>query len=693
MDDRACSPAFVLRARRSRLFSTGAAWVTAVMGLVILADWMLRTGVLDRMGMGLNPMKAVSAACFLLSGLSLLLLQPEDRSAARRLAGAALAAGVLALGALTLAELFTGRDQGLGGLFSSRLGGEMRLGPIGFEAGFGFVLVGLSLLLLSAAHNEAVRGAQFCALLAAFIAVFTLACYLYEAPPFVRFSPRGSESHMALSSVVLFLLVTLGILAARPASGFTAVVMSDHAGGWMARRILPCAVAVPFLIGWLCIAGVAAGYYGSELGLALFSTLNVVFFAAVSGFGAMSLNDLDASRQDADAQSKASEQRLRMAVRGSRIGTWHWDVATNKLDLPDTTLAASAPRRLLSYEEYLDTIHAEDRARVDEALQRALREAGTYEVEYRVTWPDGSEHWTAARGQGYHAADGAPMRVGGIMLDVTSRRQNEEAVRRSEEALREANENLERKVAERTHELKLAKERAESADQLKSQFLASMSHELRTPLNAVIGFTGTLLMGLPGPLTREQRRQLETVRASARHQLSLINDLLDLAKIESGKVTMRFETVSCMEVVREVVESLQPQANEKGLELTVTAPPGEILLQTDRRALGQILLNLTTNAVKFTEEGKVEIAILQGSGSLRIAVKDTGPGIAMSDQVKLFQPFARVETQGGRRKEGTGLGLHLSQKLAGLLGGRIILESKPGEGSTFTLELEFPTLI
>src|SRR5690606_2682946 len=101
---------------------------------------------------------------------------------------------------------------------------------------------------------------------------------------------------------------------------------------------------------------------------------------------------------------------------------------------------------------------------------------------YRVQWPDGTEHWTAARGQGYHASNGTPVRVGGIMLDVTSRRQNEEAVRRSEEALREANENLEKKVAERTHELKLAKERAESADQLKSQFLASMSHELRTPL-------------------------------------------------------------------------------------------------------------------------------------------------------------------------------------------------------------------
>src|SRR5262249_19657830 len=154
------------------------------------------------------------------------------------------------------------------------------------------------------------------------------------------------------------------------------------------------------------------------------------------------------------------------------------------------------------------------------------------------------------------------------------------------------------------------------------RFLASMSHELRTPLNAIIGFTGTLLMGLPGPLTEDQRKQLETIKASARHQLSLINDLLDLAKIDSGKVELRLEPVDCGSVVNEVADTLRPLAEEKGLRFEMSTPPG-IVAETDRRALRQILFNLINNAIKFTKDGSVRIALEQNNGATRILVADT----------------------------------------------------------------------
>jgi signal transduction histidine kinase len=214
-----------------------------------------------------------------------------------------------------------------------------------------------------------------------------------------------------------------------------------------------------------------------------------------------------------------------------------------------------------------------------------------------------------------------------------------------------------------------------------------MSHELRTPLNAILGFTGTLLMELPGPLTPEQRKQLETVRSSARHQLSLINDLLDLAKIESGKVELELEPIDCAAVVNEIADTLRSMAEQKGLSFE-TKSPGHSIVKTDRRALNQILINLVNNAIKFTDRGGVRIEVQEDNGGTTISVVDTGIGINRADQTKLFDAFARVESGGGDRPEGTGLGLHLSQKLAGLLGGAITFESEPGRGSAFTLSIE-----
>lgn len=231
----------------------------------------------------------------------------------------------------------------------------------------------------------------------------------------------------------------------------------------------------------------------------------------------------------------------------------------------------------------------------------------------------------------------------------------------------------------------------ENASRAKDRFLASMSHELRTPLNAIIGFTGTLLMRLPGPLTIDQEKQLTTVQTSARHLLSLINDLLDLAKIESGNVELNLESVLLQSVVEEVSATLRPLAEAKGLRFDVDAPSHDLVISTDRRALSQILLNLTNNAIKFTVDGSIKLAINQRTTDkfmlTEITVTDTGVGVRPEDQQKLFQAFTQVD-RSGSRSEGTGLGLYLSQKLAGLLGGSISFASEPGSGSRFTLTLE-----
>jgi protein-histidine pros-kinase len=226
-----------------------------------------------------------------------------------------------------------------------------------------------------------------------------------------------------------------------------------------------------------------------------------------------------------------------------------------------------------------------------------------------------------------------------------------------------------------------------NANLAKDRFLANMSHELRTPLNAIIGFTGTLLMGLPGPLNADQEHQLSIVQTGARHLLSLINDLLDLARVESGKVEIKDEPLVCQSVVEEVAAALRPLAEGKGLEFKIKAPKSGVRIAADRRILSQILINLSNNAIKFTERGQVRIQLRRrranGQTLASIEVIDTGIGIRIEDQEKLFQAFQQVRTD--HRNEGTGLGLYLSEKLAILIKGKIEFESEYGKGSTFRL--------
>ncbi|MDD1729731.1 MAG: sensor histidine kinase [Methanospirillum sp.] len=236
-------------------------------------------------------------------------------------------------------------------------------------------------------------------------------------------------------------------------------------------------------------------------------------------------------------------------------------------------------------------------------------------------------------------------------------------------------------------ELEIAKNKAEISDRLKSAFLATMSHELRTPLNSIIGFVGILLMDLAGPLNTEQKKQLGMVQHSAEHLLALINDVLDISKIESGELKIANEPVEIIPSVKSVVTALQPLASKKGITIEMNLDPQTGMVSGDKRRIEQIVMNLLSNAIKFTDMGTITLNTQVTSDEVVLSVRDTGIGIREEDLNILFQPFRQVDSGTTRKQEGTGLGLSICKKLVGLHGGRITVESKIGEGSSFMVFL------
>jgi PAS domain S-box-containing protein len=496
-------------------------------------------------------------------------------------------------------------------------------------------------------------------------------------------------------------------------------------------------------------------------------------------------------RERAETVRRDSAERLQMAIAGSDLGTWHWDICTGELDWSERCLKIFGipAGTAMSYEKFVSVLHPEDRARADDAVQHALQDGSEYRIELRNVWPDGSVHWAVSLGRAYYDATGVPTRMEGICLDITDRKRAEVTLRETErqyQALAEASEEIpyrmsadwstllpldgrglfessdsplndwawldqnlprdeharvkqaineaiaQKNLFEMEHrvlrhngftswvrsravpvldenedlvawfgaasditerkqiELNLieATAIAEKANRAKSDFLSSMSHELRTPLNAILGFAQLLESGVPAP-TPAQQRNLEQILKGGWYLLDLINELLDLALIETGELSFTQEPVSFTDIMRECRAMIEPQARKRAI--TMIFPSSEHLgyVNADHTRVKQVMINLLSNAIKYNKaQGTLTVEVaLRSPDAIRVSVRDTGEGLAPEKLAQLFQPFNRLGKEAGL-EEGAGIGLALSKRLVELMGGSIGADSEVGVGSVFWFELK-----
>jgi PAS domain S-box-containing protein len=363
-------------------------------------------------------------------------------------------------------------------------------------------------------------------------------------------------------------------------------------------------------------------------------------------------------------------RRMAMAEKAASFGVWELDVATRMVTISEGLAALFGLKgvtRQMTASRWLRVIHPEDRGAVEAALKRAIETGEAQQAEFRSVLPNRRVRWYRCQGRLELTAD-QTKRVSGATIDITEQK-------------------------EWLTRLEQARKAAEDAARAKSEFLANMSHEIRTPMNGIIG---TISLLLDSGVSGEQRDHLDTIRICGDTLLQVVNDIMDVAKVEAGKLTLERLPFQLDTLMRETLAVIEPLVRKRGLELheefQAGLPP---ILVGDPQRLRQVLLNLLSNAVKFTEAGAIQVGIrlvrsLPESVDLEFTIADTGIGIPAEEQQRIFEPFTQADSSTTRRYGGTGLGLTISRRFIELMGGRLELESELGRGSLFRFTIHFP---
>ena len=397
--------------------------------------------------------------------------------------------------------------------------------------------------------------------------------------------------------------------------------------------------------------------------------------------------------EESESRLRVSDNRLQLAIDGAGLGIWDWDVEQDRLVWDDSNYRLYGVNKdefSGAFDAWSQCLVPEDRERATGDVQAALRGEREYRSDFRIRRADGAVRTIRGMAQTIRRADGRPVRMVGVNRDVTdminAEREREQLVLE----LRKHQEHLEALVASRTIELSAAKETAESASRAKSAFLAHMSHEIRTPMNAILGYAQ--LLKRDRDLGADQKQKVDIIHSSGNHLLTLINDILEMSKIEAGHATLAVEPFDLHALLHDVQWMFRELAEKKGLELRLEMEPHlPRALLGDAGKVRQVVINLLSNAVKFTNDGRVAIragsrAVAGDRHVVAITVEDTGTGIEPGNLARIFDAFDQADSRSSIG--GTGLGLTISLNFARLMQGDIVVESTPGKGSVFTFSFE-----
>ncbi len=679
--------------RSLRIASTTAA-ASAILGLIVLAGWAFKIQILKTIVPGSVTMKANTAIGFLLCGIALFSLSFRFVNATGRVIALVAGLALAAIGGLTLTEYFSGADLQIDHFFFDDPGPANKASVAGRMApvtAFCFFLTGLQFVAESGRRTSKWRTALLAAVGASLLAVglLTMVGHVFAAMFNIDlWDYAGVSFHTATGFGVL----GVGLLSlAKYRGGLVWSLDKLTTGGFVigiVSLVLASAISYQFTdqlqhtsadvghseeelkeIGQIMV-GVSA------LGTTLANYLNnphPQYFAEESEYRMALYKNLEALNE---LTLDEFHQRNRLAQLRSLVE--ERIAAGEKIMAARRDKGAAAAERLMADDR---------RVEVSVAIRDAVKDMEN--VEYKILDERQKKESNVSRTTFLLLPLGLFLSITllsvGLFFLNTGMSEREKAL----EALRESYENLERKVAERTAELKEAKENAEQAGRAKSEFLASMSHELRTPLNAIIGLSELLVDGGPGELNPQQKEFLDDVLASGRLLLQLVNDVLDLAKVEAGKLEFIAENFSPKKALHEVCLVARAIAQKKNIQVFASVAPelGDVYL--DQLKFKQVVFNLVSNAIKFTDErGFVIIDCAPNDGNkFKLAVKDNGIGIKPADLSRLFREFEQLDSGPTRRQGGTGLGLVLTRKIIEKQGGTISVESEIGKGTTFTVVL------